>query len=81
MDKLEVLRRDWETAHTHTHTRACKSSPIPTYHKPRQAGAAGVSDKDPRAGLEGQRLRTPGEGDSVVLLAVHVETHLGHGRG
>lgn len=59
-----------------THTHDNKSSPIQTHHKPRQARAPGVPHEDPRAGLEGQRLRAPGEGNSVVFLTVHIETHL-----
>lgn len=59
--------RNTDTKHT---------SPTQTYHKPRQACAPSVPYEDARAGLKGQRLRAPGEGDSVVLLAVHVQTHL-----
>ncbi len=60
-------------AHTHTHNNR---SDVQTHHKPRQARTPSVPYEDPRAGLEGQRLRAPAEVNSVVFLTVHVETHL-----
>lgn len=56
--------------------RGVRNSIIQTHHKPRQARTPGVPHEDARAGLKGQRLRAPAEGNSVVLLTVHVETHL-----
>lgn len=72
----EMMHRNGCLVDTLKNTRSNKSGPIQTHHKPRQARAPGVPNEDARAGLEGQRLGAPGEGDPVVFLTVHVETHL-----